>query len=238
MSTFRPKPSVATSARASAPERRTLTILSDDADFSQMVSGAARWYYHWEVLCHSAITRTDLDAIAGTAIVIVHLCSPDRTYALASSIRQYYPHLPIALVIKDSMIHRYFSTLSLGAVQVFREDEPPAELLAELDRWIWLHSALYDSENHRRYSSHFQPVDFKEGPNTEPVAERGALFDKITPREHEILLEVSTGASNKEIAKKLFLSEGTVKNYVARLLRRFNARSRVRLITLAGLSKS
>ncbi|MEH7300763.1 response regulator transcription factor [Neobacillus drentensis] len=39
----------------------------------------------------------------------------------------------------------------------------------------------------------------------------------LTEREIEVLKELSKGASNREIARKLFLTEGTVKNYISNI---------------------
>ena len=49
------------------------------------------------------------------------------------------------------------------------------------------------------------------------VAE-GFIEDGYTPRELDIIREVAQGLSNKEIAAKLFIGEGTVKNYVTAIL--------------------
>lgn len=42
--------------------------------------------------------------------------------------------------------------------------------------------------------------------------------DNYTAREMEIIEAVASGLSNKEIAEKLFISEGTVKNYISSIL--------------------
>lgn len=55
----------------------------------------------------------------------------------------------------------------------------------------------------------------------------------LTPREHEILLRLSTGVSNAAIAAELFVSEETVRSHVKRLLRRMGARNRTHAATLA-----
>jgi DNA-binding NarL/FixJ family response regulator len=48
----------------------------------------------------------------------------------------------------------------------------------------------------------------------------------LTPRELEVLRLVATGATNREIARTLFLSEGTVKNHVSHILSRLGLRDR------------
>jgi len=53
-----------------------------------------------------------------------------------------------------------------------------------------------------------------------------ALVLPLSPREREILGLVSTGASNKEIADRLCLAEGTVKNHVTNILMKLDVRDR------------
>lgn len=58
-------------------------------------------------------------------------------------------------------------------------------------------------------------------------------FDELTPREKDVLRLIGTGANNREIAETLFLSEGTVKNHVTRLLGRLGVRDRTQAALLA-----
>ena len=52
---------------------------------------------------------------------------------------------------------------------------------------------------------------------------------KLTPRELEILALIADGLSNKEIAEKLFISEGTVRNAISLLLEKLRLKSRTQL---------
>lgn len=56
-----------------------------------------------------------------------------------------------------------------------------------------------------------------------------AVAEGMTAREMEIMALVGEGLSNREIAKRLFLSEGTVRNYVASLLEKLQLRDRTQL---------
>ena len=64
-------------------------------------------------------------------------------------------------------------------------------------------------------------------------ADKGSGFnyqDKdITEKEYEVIQLVAEGFSNKEIAQKLFLSEGTVRNYLSTILEKLELRDRTQL---------
>ena len=52
------------------------------------------------------------------------------------------------------------------------------------------------------------------------------LVEPLSERELEILQLIATGASNKEIAGELFITEGTVKNHVTNILGKLGVRDR------------
>lgn len=51
----------------------------------------------------------------------------------------------------------------------------------------------------------------------------------ISEKEYEIIESVAKGFSNKEIAEELFLSEGTIRNYLSNILEKLNLRDRTQL---------
>jgi len=54
-------------------------------------------------------------------------------------------------------------------------------------------------------------------------------FDILTERENQVLSLVASGLSNNEIAAKLFLSQGTVRNVVSIILEKLELRDRTQL---------
>ena len=58
-------------------------------------------------------------------------------------------------------------------------------------------------------------------------------FSSLTPREFEILRHLAEGQSNKEIARDLGITDGTVKLHVRSILRKLQVRSRVEAAVLA-----
>jgi DNA-binding NarL/FixJ family response regulator len=73
-------------------------------------------------------------------------------------------------------------------------------------------------------------------PPAPPVAGQGvagSLEDPLTDKEERILELIALGKSNKQIAATVFLAEGTVKNYVSRIMDKLHARSRTELAVRA-----
>lgn len=58
--------------------------------------------------------------------------------------------------------------------------------------------------------------------------------EPLTAREERILALVAEGRSNRNIAETVFLAEGTVKNYVSRIMEKLNVQSRTELAVKAN----
>ena len=70
-------------------------------------------------------------------------------------------------------------------------------------------------------------------PQKDAVAVPDISPDKLSPREREIIVMLARGASNKEIAKTLDLSESTIKIHVQGILRKLNIAKRVQAAVYA-----
>ena len=57
---------------------------------------------------------------------------------------------------------------------------------------------------------------------------------ELTPREVEVLKLIGTGRTNREIAKQLYIAEGTVKTHVTNIFNRLNLRNRTQIAIYAN----
>lgn len=119
-----------------------------------------------------------------------------------------------------------FSALKAGASGFMLKDARPADLLNAI-RTVAAGEAVMAPSATRRLLDHVLP--------TLPTSPEGndTRLDVLTEREREVLIEIAAGATNAEIAAKLYMAEGTVKTHIGRLLAKLGARDRVGLVLLA-----
>ncbi|MFG1916082.1 response regulator [Micromonospora sp. NPDC048898] len=122
----------------------------------------------------------------------------------------------------DEYVHR---ALRAGAVGFLLKDTPPRELAVAV-RTVAAGNAMLAPTVTRRLISSFA----ERGP-----ARREAARERLAPltaRELEIVREVARGHGNAEIARRLAMSEATVKAHVSRALAKLHVGNRVRLAIL------
>ncbi|AEW94988.1 MULTISPECIES: response regulator [Streptomycetaceae] len=134
---------------------------------------------------------------------------------------------PKVLILTTFDLDEYaFAALKAGASGFMLKDVPPAELLAAI-RAVHSGDAVVAPSTTRRLLDRFAPLLPHTG---EPVS---AELGRLTEREREVLLLVAQGLSNGEIARRLVLSEATVKTHVGRILTKLELRDRVQAVVLA-----
>ncbi len=117
------------------------------------------------------------------------------------------------------------SALRNGASGFLLKDTPPGDLVSAL-RAVASGDAVVSPSVTKRLLSRF-------------LGEAGgelrdaAVLEALTEREREVLVLIAKGLSNTEIARKLFLSEATVKTHVGRILAKLELRDRVQAVVLA-----
>jgi DNA-binding NarL/FixJ family response regulator len=62
-----------------------------------------------------------------------------------------------------------------------------------------------------------------------PTAEKSFAKYGLTQTEQAVVKKIAEGCSNKEIAQELFLSEGTIKNYITEILSKLSLRDRTQI---------
>lgn len=112
-----------------------------------------------------------------------------------------------------------FDAISSGAEAYLLKDASEDEILAAI-RAVMRHESCLAPKVARKLLNEFRRI--------RPAADK-LPCESLTTREARILELVIEGRSNKEIASTIFLAEGTVKNYISRIMDKVNVRTRTEL---------
>jgi DNA-binding NarL/FixJ family response regulator len=123
------------------------------------------------------------------------------------------------------MDEEVYDALKAGAAGFLVKTDSP-ERLVEAVRAVAHGEALLASEITQRLIDRFVA-------GLRPGAHAPPELDDLTERELEVLRHVARGESNAEIARALFVSDGTVKTHVARILAKLGVRDRVHAVVFA-----
>lgn len=122
------------------------------------------------------------------------------------------------------------AALEAGASGFLIKDTPPDQLLAAVHNVVEGDAVIAPTATRRLLNRLITPQNPH---NLKPGSAEHRALASLTTREHEVLVEMSAGLSNAEIAVNLFVSETTVKSHVRRILEKLGVRDRIQAVVFA-----
>jgi DNA-binding NarL/FixJ family response regulator len=184
-------------------------IVAEAADGAEAVQAARRWQPDIVLM---DIQMPRLNGIAAT-LQVVKDC----------------PNAQVIILTTYDSDDLLFDAICAGAQAYLLKDADEAEVLDTI-RAVSRGQSRLAPDVARKLLDEFRRV-------RRPLRPIEARFDppreSLTERENEILGQIVAGKGNREIASQLKLAEGTVKNYVSRILEKLDARSRTELAVKA-----
>jgi DNA-binding NarL/FixJ family response regulator len=164
--------------------------------------------------------------------------------ALIARLREEHPALP-ALILTTFDDDKYIvGGFRAGARGYLLKDTPPEQLVSTIRRVADGETVLdglaaervvaalgrQDHDPGRVQDTRTAPVELGRSGTGGPSEHAGQTeLSGLSEREREVCRLVGAGASNREIARTLFITEGTVKNHVTSVLRKLDLRDRTQL---------
>lgn len=145
--------------------------------------------------------------------------------ACVRELKRLLPGLPVLMLTTYDDDRLVRECLAAGAAAYLLKDMDPEDL-ANAIRLVVAGGTLIPGDLARRLLAPGPGAD------TAPAGEEPPA-EPLTPRQREVLALLAEGLSNREIAERLFLSEGTVKNVVSEIYARLNVRDRVQAVLRA-----
>ena len=174
---------------------------------------------HMPVKGGVAATREITEAHPGTQVLVLTTLDDDETVFEAVRAGAH------AYLLKDAAEDELLET-----IRALRRGEAP--LTPQIARKVM--------DQVQRLAQQSKPETVGEGASPAPppppsAAYQGAGFvtEPLTDKEEKILELIAEGRSNRQIAQTLFLAEGTVKNYVSRIMEKLHANTRTELAILS-----
>jgi DNA-binding NarL/FixJ family response regulator len=169
------------------------------------------------------IRMPGLDGIEATARITEAFPPPDP----GDHTEHVEANVPRVLVLTTFEIDEYvYDAVLAGASGFLLKRTPPEEVLAGI-RAVASGDALLAPSVTRRLLGDF----VKSRSGRRPLNK--SAIERLTARESEVLVQIARGLSNQEIATELFVSEGTVKTHVKRILMKLDLRDRVQAVVFA-----
>ncbi|MDV4150906.1 response regulator transcription factor [Clostridium sp. AL.422] len=157
-------------------------------------------------------------------------------------IKQQYPSVRIVILTAFDDDEFIIEVLKNGAVGYILKDLPLEKLISAI-RDAYNRNSIIQPEIAEKIISHMSEAinhnNFHSINKDTPKRIKSAMYKeeknkcKLTEREREILHLVGKGLSNIEIAKSLYISVGTVKNYISNLYSKLQIVDRSKLILYA-----
>jgi DNA-binding NarL/FixJ family response regulator len=134
-----------------------------------------------------------------------------------------HPDIRILILTVTDTEEMLFEAIKSGASGYVLKNATPALLIDSVKRVSAGEPVIPGNLAMRIITEFSRPAEGKGTP----------VVDQLTDREVEVLRHLSTGASNREIAKALFISENTVRNHVRSILEKLHLANRVQAAAYA-----
>jgi DNA-binding NarL/FixJ family response regulator len=181
-------------------------------------------------------TRPEVDVVGeaangADAITLVERLEPDVVLMglrmpvmdgiqATAKLRERWPSIPVLVLTTFDDDASLFGALRAGAAGYLLKDVSSETLMSAIGAATRGEAFLQSAVTGRVVAAFARLMESGGGQRAE------ALVIPLSPREREIVALLGSGASNKEIADRLFLAEGTVKNHVTNILTKLDVRDR------------
>ena len=177
-------------------------------------------------IANNGAEAVDLTRAKQPDLVLMDLKMPKMNGIQATkAIREQFPNVRILVLTTFDADEWVIDAIRNGASGYLLKDTPQEELV----------KAIIDTANGLSHIDPHVAGKLLDRITQQPVSVMpdGKLISQLSDREREVLRLLATGLSNTEIAQTLFLSEGTVKNYVSALFSKLGVADRTQAAILA-----
>jgi DNA-binding NarL/FixJ family response regulator len=174
-----------------------------------------------------AIEQLEGDTAIGLALFDLHMPGMGGPQSL-TVVRDCYPKVRVAIVSGSEQREDVLAALGAGVHGYVAKSLPDAEIASALRSILSGH--IYAP----RFIASAGPSASAEPTAKQQAEAEAQTLQRLTPRQRDVLRLISNGLSNKEIARKLTIAEGTVKIHLAALFAQLGVKNRTQAAAIAA----
>ena len=164
-------------------------------------------------------------------VVLMDVRMPRRSgIEAAGDIKDMLPHVKILMLTISDEEADLYEAIKAGASGYLLK-EIPIDEVAEAIRSVWAGQSRISPSMASKLLTEFAAMSKASSEKPQVPAPR------LTDREMEVLKLVAQGLNNRDIAKRLFISENTVKNHIRNILEKLHLHSRMEAVVYAVREK-
>jgi DNA-binding NarL/FixJ family response regulator len=185
----------------------------------------------------NGVEAVELAQLLRPDVVLMDLHMPVKGGVAATrEITQALPGTQILVLTTLDDDETVFEAVRAGAHAYLLKDADEKELL-ETVRGLKRGESRLTPQIARKVMDQFRRLA-PDSDGAQPASERRAprvanAADSLTEKEEKVLQHIAEGMSNRQIASALYLAEGTVKNYVSRIMDKLHANTRTELAIMS-----
>jgi len=173
---------------------------------------------------HNGIEALEQIEKAKPDLVLMDLKMPDMNGVIATrKIREKHPDISILILTTFDDDEWLFDAIRSGASGYLLKDRPRGELISAIKGTV-------------RGGSYVDPAVAGKLLNiiVQSIPQRTPSVDiSLSDRELEVLRLLAMGLSNADISRRLYLSEGTIRNYMSGIFSKLNVSDRTQAVVIA-----
>ena len=175
-------------------------------------------------IAHNGLEALELIPQTSPDTVLMDLKMPLMNGAIATrKIKEQYPEINVIVLTTYDDDEWVFDAVRSGAAGYLLKDLPPADLIRAIKETEQGKSFVDPAITHKLMTNITE---------LKPITNPPTNF-QLSEREIDILTLITRGYANADIAEALFLSEGTIRNYVSDLLRKLEVSDRTQAAVVA-----
>ena len=204
-----------------------LLLLDDHTSFREMLAFVFEREPRFEVVAQAGSLAEARQGLEAVDVAVIDLDLPDGDGSeIIGDLHAASPHAMALILTANAQRDAYARAVEAGAAGVLHKAASVRDIVAAVQRLLAGEAILSAEETIEllRLASR----------QREQENQTQRAIERITPREREVLQALTNGLSDKEIAERLHVGVGTIRNHLASIFGKLGVQSRLQALLISA----